>query len=83
MAKDRKKGVCELSEVVAFYHNKLWRPRAAKVITKLAKISPNGNTAGGTYSCVMMPLPWLPLKLLGAAATAGTCSDLPPGITTL
>ena len=77
MAKDRKKGFCELSEVVAFYHNKLWRPRAAKVITKLAKISPNGNTAGGTCSCVY------DAPALGAAATAGTCSDLPPGITTL
>ena len=44
-AEGRKKGLCDLSNVVAFGHNELWRPKAAKFITKLAKISPNGNTA--------------------------------------
>ena len=37
--------ICDFSNVVAFGHNELWRPKAAKFITKLAKISPNGNTA--------------------------------------
>ena len=61
--------ICDLLIVVAFGHNELWRPKAAKrvsvtfqmlwlsatmncgglaaakFITKLAKISPNGNTA--------------------------------------
>ena len=35
--------ICDLSIVVAFGHNELWRPKAAKVVTKLAKISPIGN----------------------------------------
>ena len=45
-AKDRKEGLYDLSNVVAFGHNEQWLPKgAAKVSTKLAaKISPNGNT---------------------------------------
>ena len=45
-AEGRKEGLYDLSNVVAFGHNKQWLPKgAAKVSTKLAaKISPNGNT---------------------------------------
>ena len=43
-AEGRKEGLCDLSSVVAFGHNEQWLPKAAKVATKLAKISPNGNT---------------------------------------
>ena len=45
-AEGRKECLCDLSNVVAFGHNKQWLPKgAAKVSTKLAaKISPNGNT---------------------------------------
>ena len=41
----RKEGVCDLSNVVAFGHNEQWLTNAAKVVTMLAKISPNGNNA--------------------------------------
>ena len=46
VAKGCKECLCDLSNVVAFGHNKQWLPKgAAKVSTKLAgKISPNGNT---------------------------------------
>ena len=44
-AEGHKEGLCDLSDVVAFGHNELWLPQAAKVATKLVKISPNGNTA--------------------------------------
>ena len=37
--------ICDLSNVVAFGHNELWRPKAAKLFTKLAKKSPNSNAA--------------------------------------
>ena len=44
VAEGRKEGLCDLSNVVAFGHNELWRQKAATVTTKLGKISPNGNT---------------------------------------
>ena len=37
-------GLCDLSNVVAFGHNKQWRPKAAKVASKLAKMFPICNT---------------------------------------
>ena len=40
----RKEGLCYLSNAVAFGHNEIWWPKAAIGTTKLAKISPNGNT---------------------------------------
>ena len=42
-AEGRKEGLCDLSNVVAFGHNELWLPKAAKVATMLVKISANGN----------------------------------------
>ena len=45
VAEGRKEDLCDLSNVVAFGHNEQWPPNAAKVVTKLAKISPNGNNA--------------------------------------
>ena len=44
-----KDGLFDLSNVVALGHNEYWQPKAAKVVTKLAKISPNGNT--GHHPC--------------------------------
>ena len=44
-AEGRNEGLCDLSNVVAFGHNEQWRPKAAKVVTKLDKNLPNGNTA--------------------------------------
>ena len=43
-ADGRNECLCDLSNVVAFGHNKQWRPKAAKVASKLAKIFPIGNT---------------------------------------
>ena len=40
----RKKGLFDFSNIVAFGHSELWWPQAVKRTTKLAKISPNGNT---------------------------------------
>ena len=34
-AKGRKKGLCDLSNVVALGHNEMWWPKAAKVTIKL------------------------------------------------
>ena len=42
-AEGRNEGLCDLSNVVAFGHNEQWRPMAAKVATKLIRISPVGN----------------------------------------
>ena len=39
MAEGRKEGLCDLSNVVAFGHNEQWRPKAARVATKFAKIT--------------------------------------------
>ena len=43
-AEGRIEGLCDLSKVVASGHNEQWRPKAAKLATNLAKISPFGNT---------------------------------------
>ena len=43
-AEGRKEGLYDLSNVVAFDQYEQWRPKAAKVVTKLAKIWLNGNT---------------------------------------
>ena len=43
-AEGSKEGFCDLLNVVTFGHNEQWRPKAAKVTTKLLKISPIGNT---------------------------------------
>ena len=48
-AEGRKEGLCDLSNVVAFGHNELWRPKAAKVAIKLPKITPIDYTAQGLY----------------------------------
>ena len=43
-ARGCKEGLCDLSNVVTFRHNEQWRLKDTKVATKLAKISPIGNT---------------------------------------
>ena len=43
-AKGRKEGLCDFLNVVAFVHNELCRPMAAKVTNKLGRISPIGKT---------------------------------------
>ena len=43
-AKGRKESLCDFSNVVAFVHNELCRPMAAKVTNKLGRISPIGKT---------------------------------------
>ena len=47
-AEGRKEGLCDLSNVVAFDQYEQWQPKAAKVVTKLAKTSPVGNTGPST-----------------------------------
>ena len=41
---------------MAFGHNELWQPKTAKVATKLAKISPIGNTGLATAVSHAPPL---------------------------
>ena len=47
-AEGRKEGLYDLSNVVAFGQYEQWRPKAAKVATKLAKTSPVGNAGPST-----------------------------------
>ena len=51
----RKEGLCDLSNVVAFGHNEQWRPKAAKVATKLDINQPNGKTAPGSPYMYRLP----------------------------
>ena len=47
-AEGRKEVLYDLSNVVAFGQYEQWLPKAAKVVTKLAKTSPVGNTGPST-----------------------------------
>ena len=65
-AEGRKEGLCELSNVLAARPQRTVASEGRKVATKLAKISPIGNTAEAT----------------GAAATTSTFPGSPRGTTT-
>ena len=68
-AEGYKEVLCDLSSVVAFDHNEQWLPKVAKVATKLAKISANGNVVSEFTS-----LRWLALNLNNLS----NCYDLWP-----
>ena len=61
VAEGHKECLCDLSNIVAFGHSELWWPKATKVATKLARMSPNGNIAGG--DCSYCRAAWYILQL--------------------
>ena len=65
-AEGRQEGLCDLSNVLAARPQRTVASEGRKVATKLAKISPIGNTAEAT----------------GAAATTSTFPGSPRGTTT-